>query len=495
LDHFVGEFALVILDLRRGELICARDPMGDRTLFYSCKGTRLVVASEAWAVAGADGATPDVNEEAVANYFAYKSLGDGQTLFTKVTELLPAHALHVNELGERQWSYWQPDFSIHLPTRSEQECAEEFRSVLEESVRSRLRSISPVGVLMSGGLDSASVACLAARILKPQALTTISYVFDELTECDERSYIDTVKEMWGIRSIQIPCDDAWAFKKSPNWPVNPNCPAGNPFPVLKARAYECAQQKGLRVILTGGAADQIFQGGIDWLFDTLRAGKFLEASRELSQMRRVGGWHWILREGSLQRTGRRLLKALPGKKYLRRKPGKPITPAWLTPLAIEYILRDKKSPFSTFERHSSMLALEEAQGISSEIFYSSHFDVEQRHPYRDRRLIEFILALPTFFLNSHGIHKYILRIAMSGILPDAIRTRDGKTDFNALFFRGIERENPLSQACFQDPAAAWHRYIRSDWQMQMIANQIGSERLLPWMCISYENWYKLVTSQ
>jgi asparagine synthase (glutamine-hydrolysing) len=183
-------------------------------------------------VAGADGSGTELNESAVAHNFALRAAEDGQTLFKNVYEVAPAHAMLVNASGQRTWCYWQPDPSKRVRYNSDEEYAEEFRGLLEQSVRCRMRATTPVGVLMSGGLDSGSVACLAARMLQPQPLTTISYVFDELAECDERRYIETVKEKWGIHSIQIPCDDAWPLKDWAHWPSNPNHPEGNPYRLL-----------------------------------------------------------------------------------------------------------------------------------------------------------------------------------------------------------------------------------------------------------------------
>ena len=117
LTHFIGEYALVILDERRRELLCARDSLGDRTLYYSIQGTRLVVASEPWAVAGADGSGVELNESSAASYFAVRPVEDGQTMFKNIHELLPAHAMAVTASGQRTWRYWQPDFSIQLRGR------------------------------------------------------------------------------------------------------------------------------------------------------------------------------------------------------------------------------------------------------------------------------------------------------------------------------------------------------------------------------------------
>ncbi len=203
-EHFIGPFALAMLDERRNELLCARDALGDRTLFYKLTTNRLLVASEPWALAGAEGRKLVQDDVGVAHYFALEAPEEGQTFFKGIRELLPAQVLAVNLSAERCWQYWQADASANIRYRSDLEYAEHFRSLLEQSVRCCLRSTTPVSVLMSGGLDSTSVACLAARILAPDSLTTFSFVFDELSECDERPYINAVQARWGIRLIQYP---------------------------------------------------------------------------------------------------------------------------------------------------------------------------------------------------------------------------------------------------------------------------------------------------
>ena len=176
-QRFLGEFAFAILDEQRSELILARDPLGDRTLFYSRTGSCYVIASEPWAVTAAKDSPPELNESAVAHYFSFQVPEDGQTLFKDVYELLPAHIMIIDATRERLIRYWKPDFSRRLRGLTDVEYAEQFRALLEESVRCRMRSSSPVGVLMSGGLDSTSVACIAARSNPDAPLTTISYVF------------------------------------------------------------------------------------------------------------------------------------------------------------------------------------------------------------------------------------------------------------------------------------------------------------------------------
>jgi asparagine synthase (glutamine-hydrolysing) len=455
-----------------------------------------VIASEPWAVVGADGSGAELNESAVAHYFALKATEDGQTLFKNIYELLPAHVMLVNTSGDHHWCYWRPDPSIRVRGRSDEEYAEQFRLLLEESVRCRLRSTTPVGVLMSGGLDSTSVACLAARTLAPQPLTTISYVFDELADCDERQYIEAVKARWGIRSIQIPCDDVWPYKDWQNWPRNPNRPEENPYRLLKERAYKRAGQEGLRVLLTGGFGDHLYSAGSDWLADMIADGRLLEAGQELSLYIRYSGLGWTLQAGFLQRVARRLLNTIPGGRHLHRRQ---TAPGWLTPFSAGCMSKGGDGLSPAFERHGNLLGRHAAQSCSGEIINASRHALELRHPYRDRRLVEFVLALPSYQLYYRGLYKRILRTAMLDILPEIIRTRIQPTSMMPLFCRGVEREKNVLQTCFHDPGTVWRTFVRVSWLFRhwngvVTPDQDGPEVLVPWLCTSFEIWYKSLVS-
>lgn len=492
-EHFIGEYALVVYDERRGELLCARDALGDRTLFYAFKGTRLVIGSEPWAVAVADeDSASELNESAAAHFFALKATEDGQTLFKNVYELLPAHVLAINESGQRSWRYWQPDPSVRVRGKSDDEYAEQFLSLLEESVRCRLRSTTPVGVLMSGGLDSGSVACLAARMTAPTPLTTVSYVFDELTDCDERKYIETIKSQWGIRSIQIPCDDAWPYKDWQNWPHNPNQPQGNPYRLIMERAYQRAHQEGLRVMMTGAFGDQLYSGAEDWLADLIVEGRWRDAGRELNRHIRYAGWRQTLRAGYLHRVGRLFLNVLFRE---RQKPRLPSPPIWLTSSAGEHLKKKKAAPHPVLGRRNTICGTGIAQKASSENFNVSRHSLELRNPYRDRRLVEYVLTIPAHQLYRRGYYKYILRTSMRGILPEAIRTRWQPTSLVPLYVRGMEREKDVLEPCFQASDATWSRYVRSDWiakrwNVALKPEDDGPQALIPWLCASFSSWYK-----
>jgi asparagine synthase (glutamine-hydrolysing) len=489
-ERFIGPFALALWDEQRGELLCARDALGDRTLFCAIRGTKIIVASEPWAALGGAGLVPEMDEVGAAHYFALHAPEDGRTLFKDVRELLPAEVVVTGATRQRSWRYWQPAPVTPMRGKSDAEYAEQFRALLEESVRCRLRSAAPVGVLMSGGLDSTSVACLAASMLAGAALTTVSYVFDELTDCDERQYIDAVKARWGVRSIQIPCDDLWPLRDWQNWPRNPNQPEGNPYRLLKETAYRRARQEGVRVLLTGGFGDHLYGRAADWLSDLLAEGRFLEAGRELARQMRAVGLRAAIGAPYVRRTARRALNRVSGRKRVPR-PGSPRP--WLTPWAASQVLTEGYGAPTGVARQQQdgVLGIGAAHSCSSEIFNASRCGVELRHPYRDRRLVQFVLGLPGHQLYRRGLYKHVLRTAMEGTLPEVIRTRPRPTSLAPLFQRGLERERDLLEACLRDPGASWPKFADEKWLLEQRGTafqQSGPEALAPWLCVSFESW-------
>lgn len=492
LPRFLGEFALVVHDARSGDLFCARDPLGDRTLFWSRRGTRTLVASEPWAVTAADRPGENLDEIAAAHHFAFEIPADGRTLFADVRELLPGRYLAIGGTGERTVRYWEPDLARRLRGRSDEEYAEGFRALLTESVRCRLRGSTPVGVLMSGGLDSGSVACLAAAERPSERLTTISYVFDELTECDERPYIAEIEKQWGIRSLQIPCDGLWPLRGWPDaWPKVRNEPEGNPYRLLKEAAYGRAREEGLRVLLTGASGDALYRRGPDWFADLLAEGQLGEAGREAWGVVRAIGVRETLRSTFVRRLARRCVDRLPGGRRLRRAWS---PPAWLTPFAAGQLreARDGRLPDPACEE--GLVGLYAAWSASAEAPNAARHALELRDPYRDRRLIELVLALPAHQLFRRGRYKHVLRNTMPGILPEAIRARTSPSPLHALLNRGLEREQKVLDRCFDQTGGAWRRFVRAEWLAERWRRPVGAaedgpQAMVAWRCVAFEEWF------
>ncbi len=491
-ERFVGEFALVIFDETVDELICARDHLGDRTLFYESTDTRIVVASEPWAVLGARNEKPVLEENTAAYFFAFRVPGNGKTFFKNVFELLPAHFMSIGSSGIFTRRYWHPDPQKKIHYKTEEEYARHFLALLDESVRCRMRSTTPVGILMSGGLDSTSIACLAARAIAPDSLTTISNIYDELKDCDEREYINAVREKWNTKSIQIPCDDAWTYKDWMNLPRNFNQPDTFLFSEAMERDYKQAQHEGLRVLLTGEAGDPLYIAGYEWLADFVREGRFRDALRGIGAQIRNNGWRYVLAAGHLRPIVRSFLeKNAPWLLKLHRLGGN--QPVWLKPFA--RIVLQQQSPWvePAMERYSAVLGLRFASHCSIERVNASRHNLDLRYPYRDRRLVEYMISIPAYMLHYGGFYKHILRIAMQNILPEKIRRRNKATSLESLFRRGMEMEKQVVEKYLGGHREhAWQRYVKKRW----FARRLGVASMLNLsidsLCISYEMWHKSV---
>ena len=495
-QYFVGEYAIVIHDESRNQLVCARDALGDRTLFYAVHNSHFIVASEPRAVA-AGLPNVELDEEGLTYYFAFQPTPDGQTLFKHVRELLPAQRLTVSSEGETRRYYWSPDPARRTRYRHDEEYAEEFRALLEQSIRARMRSATPLGILMSGGLDSTSLACLTARMLAPASLKTISFVFDDpdLKSCDERIYMNAVREQWKTHSIQIPCDDDWPYKNWERWPQPANRPDGNVFRWVKERVYQRARQEGLRVLFTGEGGDHLYAAGQDWLSALLLEGRILDVLPGLALQVQRKGWRNVRIAGHIPRAARALLKQALPPQVVNRLRATPTPPPWLTPQAAR-IWKPETNRFApSLLPHENLLSAHTAAGITLEIPVASRHSLELRHPYRDRRLIEYVLSLPAYQLYYGGLYKHILRNAMKGILPEIIRARPRPTALLPLYKLGLQKEQHVIQSCLQDPHAVWPQYVnaewlRAHWQINAPAEQVGTESMIAWLCVSFESWYK-----
>jgi asparagine synthase (glutamine-hydrolysing) len=292
-------------------------------------------------------------------------------------------------------------------------------------------------------------------------------------------------ESYPIEQIRVPGDDAWPLCAAGVWGANPSTPEDNPYRELKRRAYEAAATEGSRVVLNGGSADLLYRGGESWLWDLLREGRVVPAAVDLAQELKRRG----LREG-LRRSGvdRSLFQRSRGGRSRSK-------PEWLSSHA-KGLIGDSApvaSPGRRPRQWSAVLGPRESRGISIEAFHAARAGVELRHPYRDRRLIEFMLAVPAHQLYARNRYKHIARNAMEGRLPEAIRTGEEPTLLTPLFRKGIEESERLEvDRLLDDRESIWPRYVSRAWLSQ-VRSQPRSRPLgevVLWTCLAFELWVR-----
>jgi asparagine synthase (glutamine-hydrolysing) len=489
-QRLLGDFAFAIWDGPKQRLFCARDQTGVKPFYYhySTEGG-FWFASEIKALLEPGHVTRRVNENRIADYLMLESLDSEYTFFRDVVRLPAGHCLVVDRDGKRLTRYWSPDISRTLGYRSDSEYAEQFLEIFTESVRCRLRSAESVGITLSGGLDSSSIARVARTVVEGTAgapLLTFSRVFNEGSECDESSYIRAVLQGGGYQSLLFPHLQS---DYRPLSGLREICrfrdePAFAPNAVQSWNLFANIAQSNARVVLDGHGGDETVSHAYGYLTEIAQGGRWLKLSRELFGLSRSGHddpfWslllHYIVvgfaagaEQSSLSRRAWRVGARLD-RRLNRSRLNLPtshlddIEPSFARRVEIPRRIREwreTKGRFSTErEEHRQTIS----RSIDSGTFelldaQASAFSRELRFPFWDRRLVEFCLMLPSEQKRSRGWGRVVLRRAMEGVLPPEIQWRRDKTDFLASVTEGVQRNELREVTRLRDGIGAIGDYV------------------------------------
>jgi len=477
----IGDFAFAIWDERRRQLFAARDAIGIKPFYYHASGTVFRWGSEPKALFADGTLRREPNVGLMCRYLLRRFGDTEETLDQGVYRLPAAHFLVLKDGRLRKARYWDIDPARAIRYRSDQEYAEHFLSLFSEIVRAHLRGQGPVGVLLSGGLDSSSIVCTAQLLFRQglspaNGLETFSLLYDH-PACDERAYIGDVIRQWSVRANLLNSDEQLGsldFEQVERYPDVPY------FPTLLAFAttLEQARQKGIRVMLDGFGGDDLLASSFGHLTDLFWQGRFGELSRQLRLDAAGSGYspltlflHHCLRP-TIPQPVRTFLKPL-----YRRLRG---IPSWLGTSCLEQLRREAVRTEARFDRLPTQSQQRTYDALTygwntnvalpaSECF-SSFFGIEDRHPFFDRRLVEFLLAVPEEQRWQGAWTKTILRRAMRGILPESIRNRQTKAEFSCILDREF-KDRQANQLCelFRAPALGRLGIINDERLRQVIA--------------------------
>jgi asparagine synthase (glutamine-hydrolysing) len=495
LDRFLGPWALVLFDLHAREAHLARDPTGERTLCWHADPRRLLVAGEPAALLADPDVPGDLDEETLASFFAVREPAADATFFRAIRQVPPGHRIVLSAAGERRHRFWNPDLSL-LPL-GEAHTIERFRELLGAAVRAQLRGSSgPAAVLLSGGLDSTTVAAHAARISREQGqppVRAVSWRFHELAAADESAYAQAMMTAAGLEPVWVDGDGCWPLRDlDPDletFGVDPSQPFENPYRELHAAAFSAAAAAGSRVLLTGHFSDEMYHG-VDawWLRDCLARGAWSAAAEGLRDEIRWRSRPDVWTPG-LRRTLGVLLLGTGWERLRARR-----IPEWLTPYGRER-LRSLPAPLRLHARHpeqaETLLAPFALMGIAAETRRARQQGIELRFPFRDRRLLEFALRVPADHLARPGWRKRLIWLAGEGWLPDAVRLRRQRSNLGPLFVRGLERENGAARRLlFGEGPQLWRRWVEAGLLERFldVAGPMGLPAQVFWHCLIAEMW-------
>lgn len=421
-ERFVGMFAFALWDARRRRLFCARDRLGIKPFHYARQGTAWLFASEVKALLAAGlPAAPNLATWAAYLNSGFYDHGD-DTFFAGVCTLPPGHTLTLTPGGSPVVRpYWDlPALAAEPLALSDDAAAERLRALLADAVALRLRSDVPLGVNLSGGLDSASMMVTADRLLQAEgAVQTFTASFED-PRYDELDFADDVPRLtrWARHLQRLPEGAVWDVTAEALW--HQEAPFGGIATLAYHHLHRLAREAGVTVLLEGQGVDEML-AGYDYFrphhyLDLLEAGQGAAlrralradgpaAPRTLAAMRR-------LRRGlplQVYQDGTSHLRphcVLPAVRAL--DPGEEGFPRPFATRLSNALYRDLR-----FTKLPRVLRMNDRLSMA--------FSRELREPFLDHRLVEFLFRLPGHHKIRDGQSKYVLRHAMNGRLPDAVR--------------------------------------------------------------------------
>ncbi|MES0128857.1 lasso peptide isopeptide bond-forming cyclase [Mesorhizobium sp. M0029] len=457
-EHLQGDFAFAIWDAERRQLFCVRDHFGVKPFYYHSSDRRFVFASEIGPILDVGGVDMRISEHQISGFLAGLPDNPQSTAYADIFRLPARHSLTVtgNQVVLRR--YWQIEPS---PRPMRADTAEEFRHLFSQSVRNRMRGTPAVGAMLSGGLDSSSIACVAglqnAAQRKPR-LPTFSLVFEKGSPMDERPFIEAVLGQEKVDGTLISVGNYAPFAEFERILEEQEETFLAPGLSLTRDIYRTAGAKGMKVLLDGHGGDEVVSQGHGHLHELADAGKWMELWRELRSASNTYGdgmlglyYQFLTLYGPAWRIARikRFANRVLGK--LRRHPtGRPAT-SWrglINPdlaMRTDLVERFRRAGYmppavsaSETLTHRWLLSY----GMVPHAFEvldkaAANFGVEPRYPLWDKPLVEFCLALPGAEKLNRGFGRSVLRRAMEGILPPAVQWRRDKIDFTSNLVKGM----------------------------------------------------------
>lgn len=498
-NHLRGMFAIAIWDRRRQRLVLARDRLGKKPIYWRLAGGRLTYGSELKAVLAGDEMERIVDQDALALYLQYQYVPAPRSILAGVHKLAPASIMTWDGGEPDIRRYWMPVYHPKV-IRSESEDVEQCEALIRESVRLRLRSDVPVGVFLSGGMDSSVVTAMMAG-LSDQPVKTFSIGFEERAY-DELPYARAVARHFSTDHVDevVTLD---ALRLLPDLAYHYDEPFGDPSAIPTMRVSQLAAAH-LKVVLTGDGGDEAFggylryrfQAGMGTLGHVPRPVQRAISSTAQAVLSRTSASGILARRVA---TWRRLIDMSPDARYvammtihgpadrdallgshvatddylLDTLTGDPST------IALDRLLR---ADTLTYLPEDLLVKMDRATMASS---------LEARAPLLDHVLLEFAATLPVDRKLQRSESKRVLRLVAKRLMPAELVDRP-KMGFGvpiAAWFKGALgdhfREIVLS------PDSRSRDYLDVDVAARMLAEHRAGQRdhgHRLWVLLMFEEW-------
>jgi asparagine synthase (glutamine-hydrolysing) len=535
LEQLRGVFAVLLTDARRGVAICVRDQLGRHPLFWSEDGHRILMSASVKALIAQPGVSRAVNIAAVVDHLRRRWPIDEETYFEAVRRVPPGHLLRLTATGQELVRYWDPTPPGEPVDWLAPDEAEQFGDVLDTAVRRSLTS-GPVGIFLSGGLDSVSVAALATASAREHGLPdpwALSLAFPR-ADVSEVEVQRGVAGDLGLTQVMLPWEEAVGPKGLIASALELSAHGATPLANFWSPAYDRLAQegkrRGCRAILTGSGGDEWLGVSPYYAADLVRTANVVGLYRLYGAQRRsyqLSNWLFTrnmlwrfgarpLLAGAVKRAARRRAPSLELARRLRRAAAR--TPDWLAPdpayqarivererqayadLVVAEEWLSKRLPWD----YPRNYLLETRTAMTHPLMSMEHeetFEQSRRlglrmlQPFWDVDVVEFLTRTPPEVLNRGGRSKGIVRETVAKRFPDLGFERQRKVialDFSRSLF--VEEGGRAWRASGGVPALAEAGIVDPDRANRAVEASLrdprgrDSDRI--WDLLACETWLR-----
>lgn len=467
-EHLIGDYAFAIWDADARRLFCARDHIGARPFYYYHSPTLFVFSTDIRGVLAFSGVPAEIDEIQVAQMLLSETPGyhdNAHTFFCDVMKLAFGHCLTLENGALNTKRYWRPEDIAPLTLPTVEDYANRLRELVTQAVADRIRTDLPVGAHLSGGLDSSSVAVLAARVLRergarPPAVFSWSPPPGPPPYTDEYARIDAVCRQEGLTPIYNDQTEAeWGEIQDEN-PVSQSMLRAG----FERHMQRLANAAGIRVILSGWGGDEAVsfngQGLLAEYLQSrcwrkalayLRVREIIRHPRVLLQIPRV-----VWRKGVLPLLSASVYERVDpfhrDESFIRDDFEERIRP---------HLRRTHKTPREIPGGRQNQWQLYYAGYISERVeswaARGMDYNLTYAYPLIDRRVLEFIYAIPVELHAREGQGRHLFRHAVQSVLPPSMGNQNLKDEpiflKHAQSWRDIRFENWARE--LSSDAAKW----------------------------------------
>ena len=440
-NRFRGMFSFAILDKEKEKLILCRDRAGVKPLYYYLNNGLFIFASGIRAIISHPRVKKEINFDALALFLKFGYIPEPHSIFQKIYKLQPGYFLEIDKQGHiKKDKYWDVvDFYLKKSNygKSEKNVEEELEKILIDSFKLRLVSDVPVGIFLSGGIDSTLVTALLAKNTN-YSLKTFTIGFQE-QEYNEAGYAKKIANYLGTEHYEMFCTQKEALDIIPKLPEIYDEPFGDSSAIS---TYLLSQftRKQVKVSLSADGGDEIFCGYNHYkLINNIFCRINKIPSIFLNPTLLSQGAKLFLKSSNLQNKIRKINEAIENKKDLRHV-FTTINSYWLKDEIVSLLINDFSFPetfFNDFKRIKDLDPITQMQAVDYKTYLCSDIltkvdratmavGLEGRDPFLDQNIIEYVAKLPLNLKYRNGQRKYILRKILRKYMPEKLVERPKK---------------------------------------------------------------------